>query len=206
MPPASFPLLGARDKIVGAIFSERPSREAVCASGLVKTTAAAPSGPEGVKQLKPVQLPEVQSKTLPRVHGLPPTVTAAPVWKPVPVSVNETPPEAGAVTRFIPVMTGAGATTGTTTVAAGVGVDDGDGVEVGVSDGVDDGDGVGVGDGSGEATTSTEAISERPAVSSTASPAMRQPPSKSSPATRRAICLGLRFFECLMALNATCLG
>lgn len=85
--PASGPLDGAIDVIVGAARYANPlAKVPVCASVFVTTTATVPV-PIGV-----VAVIEVAEPTLTLVADAPPNVTVAPVTNPVPVIVTAVPP------------------------------------------------------------------------------------------------------------------
>ena len=94
VPPAVEPELGEIDPIVGAeidppgaVYVNAPVDVVVPVSLLVTTTFLAPALPAGV-----VQVIDVAETTVTDVQALPPTVTAAPAAKPVPVMVIAVPP------------------------------------------------------------------------------------------------------------------
>ncbi len=105
VPPATGPEVGLIVVTVGAgvPYVYPFTAVAVWLSGFVITTFAGPAAPAGLTN---VSVPAVSTVT--DVAALPPTVTAAPVWNPVPVIVTRVPPPVGPNDGFRLVIVGAG--------------------------------------------------------------------------------------------------
>jgi hypothetical protein len=91
VPPLAGPFAGDTDVTVGAGSNvNAPTLEPVCVFGLVTTMSRAPTVPAGVRHVN-----DVDDTNVTEVQAAPPTVTVAPLTKPVPVIEIVVPPLAG---------------------------------------------------------------------------------------------------------------
>ena len=95
----------------GATKVNAPLAVTLWVSVLVTTTSDAPAACAAV-----VQLIDEADATLTPVHALPPTVTVAPAWKPVPVIVIDVPPAVGPLSGLMAAVIVGGAPMGVTDV------------------------------------------------------------------------------------------